>query len=659
MKMPFARPEKTSKNSGSGVVVRQAGGHALVLVLCLAAACLITMAATLSRTANDSMLNARNNQYQASIYAAEAATEKALARVQADFIAGNLTSVTNSIYLGTYHTSIPKSSEDAYWGNYQFTDGMGHSGSNFIGCMFSQGWGALRSQYAGLSGWTNHLYIVSNAKQLNTPYNIVTAVQQDIELDLIPVFQFAIFYNSLLEFTWCATMTVNGRTHANGNMYTGSQWQLTFSSNSIVDVTGQVLSPAWGGHVVSDYTDPAVYKVPYTTNSNSLNLPIGTTNVHEIINMPPAGGDTNQSLAQQRYYDKAGVVLLVSNSTITAIYKSSMYDTASNVVTAAYYPTNTYFSNYVQISNNFPFLNVTNYWPSAGYSTNPAAVTDQREASAVLKLTDIDVGILKTWLVTNTTVKNKFPSTANVYPSATNAPNILYVADNRSYGSGQLTAVRLKNASIIPTNLFTFTGTNAPSGFTVATPNPLYVWGNYNCPNPADLGKSNAPSSYPASLISDSLTILSTNWVDSQSSKLVSDSTKNKAGDTTVNAAILTGVVYSTASDSSHFSGGVHNLPRLLEDWQKSSSASTAAKLTINTSIVNLFSSTRATNLFKNPASPYGGTGGYYWAPTRQFSFDQNFLSYYKQPPGTPMLSYAIRSKWSTPKPGTTNYAGF
>jgi hypothetical protein len=30
------------------------------------------------------------------------------------------------------------------------------------------------------------------------------------------VFQFAIFYNSLLEFTWCAPMTVNGRTHANG-----------------------------------------------------------------------------------------------------------------------------------------------------------------------------------------------------------------------------------------------------------------------------------------------------------------------------------------------------------------------------------------------------------------------------------------------------------
>ena len=50
--------------------------------------------------------------------------------------------------------------------------------------------------------------------------------------------------------------------------------------------------------------------------------------------------------------------------------------------------------------------------------------------------------------------------------------------------------------------------------------------------------------------------------------------------------------------------------------------------LTLNTSIVNLFTSTRATNQFQNP-------GVYYYAPTRQFSFDLNFLNYTKQPPGT------------------------
>ena len=85
--------------------------------------------------------------------------------------------------------------------------------------------------------------------------------------------------------------------------------------------------------------------------------------------------------------------------------------------------------------------------------------------------------------------------------------------------SGQLTAVRLKNGTTIPTNMVNIAGNNQPSGFTVATPNPLYVWGNYNCPNSAYLDTTNTTydSDYPASLVSDALTILSPNWVDSQS----------------------------------------------------------------------------------------------------------------------------------------------
>jgi hypothetical protein len=91
-----------------------------------------------------------------------------------------------------------------------------------------------------------------------------------------------------------------------------------------------------------------------------------------------------------------------------------------------------------------------------------------------------------------------------------------------------------------------------------------------------------------------------------------------------VNAAILTGIVYSTDGSSNHFSGGVMNVPRLLEDWSGDT-------LTLNTSIVNLFNSARATNRFVNP-------GVYYFAPTRQFSFDQNFTHFAKLPPGTPFV---------------------
>jgi hypothetical protein len=86
------------------------------------------------------------------------------------------------------------------------------------------------------------------------------------------------------------------------------------------------------------------------------------------------------------------------------------------------------------------------------------------------------------------------------------------------------------------------------------------------------------------------------------------------------------------------------NLPRLLEDWS-------GQTLTLNTSIVNLFPSARATNWFKNP-------GAYYYAPTRQFSFDNNFTNSARLPPGTPSLSLTVRAKWRVPPPNVVNYAG-
>ena len=621
---------------------RSSAGHALLIVMCITAASMVMLAATMNRTVGTSAMNARNNQYVAGLYAAEAATEKVFGMMKADFLAGNLTAITN--HLAQYRGGVPLPSESAYWNKYQFSDGQGNLNSNYVACMMSAwqlstNWGGLPSQYSGLYGWTNLYRIVSNVKQIsNTTYSITNACQLDVDLDLIPVFQFAIFYNSLLEFTWCAPLTVNGRTHANGNIYTGSTCQLTF--NSLVTDTGTISSPAWDGHTTSQYTVPALYNANYSTNANSLTLPIGSTNANAIIQMPPSGEDPNSSLGQARYYNKADLVLLVTNinssvSAVTLTLKTSSTDPQATNITAYYYPTNLSTTNYVQVTTNFPFLNVTNTF------------TDQRETDLV-KATDIDMGALSSWLVTNAAVKAKFPNTAGVYNLST-APTILYAADNRSYSSVQLTAIRLKNAQTIPTNMVNIAGNNQPSGFTVATPNPLYVQGNYNCPNSAYLSTTNTTTAYPASLASDALTILSGAWKDSASTTTLGSSGGGvrTATNDTVNAAILTGIVPSTGSGATQYSGGAMNITRLLEDWGNGGSVT----LTLNTSIVNLFASTRATNQFQNP-------GAYYYAPTRQFSFDLNFLNYTKQPPGTPMLGAVLRSKWATPRPNTVTYVG-
>jgi hypothetical protein len=598
-------------------------GYALMLVLFVIAGCLVVLSATMTRAFGNAKLNSRNNQYVNGLYAAEASTEKVIAKMKSDFMVGNLTAVTNN--MDQYRGLVPLATESSYWSGFEFNDCKGHVGQNYVECTSSIGWGALSSAF-GLYGWTNRYRILSNAKQLNTLYDFKSAVQQDVELDLIPVFQYAIFYNGLMEFTWCATLTVNGRTHANSNIFVGSASALTF--NSVVTATGGIYRTNWAGHTTSEFTGAVNYNGSpgYVTNTHSLSLPIGTNNsaaaVREILNIPPAGESITSPMAQQRYYNKAAIVMLVTDTNVTAMIKNSISDTASNIV-ATYSGTN-----YGLVITNFPFLSLTNTF------------TDAREGK-VVKASQLDMGLLKTWMLSNNVMNTKFPNTGGIYDKDGAIPNILYINDMRTITAAQMDAIRLANGTVIPTNMTT---ANVASGFTVATPNPLYTWGHYNAPVPAQRDTTNTGGCFPASLISDAMTILSTNWHDSASAGALSG---RIAGSTTVNAAILTGIVYSTGNSDTTYSGGVMNLPRMLEDWDGSGTI-----LTLNTSIVNLFNSVQATNQFKMP-------GVYYYAPwKRQFTFDINFLDYRKLPPGTPTLPVINRVKWAAPPAGMTNYAG-
>jgi hypothetical protein len=179
--------------------------------------------------------------------------------------------------------------------------------------------------------------------------------------------------------------------------------------------------------------------------------------------------------------------------------------------------------------------------------------------------------------------------------------------------------VRLQNGIAAPVN--------GGQGFSVATPNPLYVLGHYNCTNPAYLNTTNTSTSVPAAFYCDAFTVLSSAWSDYNSLHNAFGSGSGwDANDTTINAAIVAGIVPSTGADSLHFSGGVHNFPRLLEDW-------TGNTLWLNTSLVNLYNSTHATGQFLNP-------GTYYNPPTRKFSFDGRYGDPNVTPPG--MLTVAI-----------------
>lgn len=572
-------------------------GYALVMVMLITAMALLVLSGAMNWTSQTSMLNERNNQLSTSLFAAEAATEKILTRMARDYeTSGDATVFAN---VATYQGLVPTTNESSYWANFQFSDAKGGNGASYVQRTATASYVPLESVYSGLNGFATTYRIISNVRQTNGRFTLTNAVQQEIQLASIPVFQFAIFYNSLLEFTWAAPFTVRGRVHANNNIYTGSSQPLSFSSD--VTATGTIEKKGWGGYSLSAMTGSITYSGQKETNVVSLTLPIGTNNtaaaVREILNQPPTGESSSSAVGQQRYYNKAELLVLVSNVTVTVQVKQP-FDTSPVTIP------------WIQISN-FVTTNIT--------------FTDQREGKTT-RTTQIDVGKLTSWAATNALVIAKL--------GAGVPPNLLYVADNRTVTGSQVAVVRLVNAQTLPSR-----------GLTVATPNPLYVKGHYNCPTAAHLGTTNTTNTKPASLVSDALTVLSPTWSDGASSG--SFDSRN-AGDTTVNAAILTGDVDSAGSTgSSPFSGGVMNLPRLLEDWGNG-----AIKLTINGSIVNMFNSVRAT-------APWQTPGTYYYAPNRNFNFDNNFLDSTKQPPGTPSLRTLIRSKWLNPMASVTNYAGY
>jgi hypothetical protein len=653
----------------------RSAGYALILVMIMCAASLLIMAAVMNRTSTVSKLNNRNNQYTLCCTVAGAATEKVFARMAYDFQSYALGKVITNFVSGLYATNIPTAAENSYWGNFVFSDAQGHANSTYVGFLTNYS-GALPSQYTNLFTKTAPIYrIVSNVSLAGSP-DIIGTAQEDVLLALLPITTYAIFYNGPLEFTQTADMTVRGRTHANDIICVGTG--IGFSSNppqlnfiGPVTATKTVGGPTRDGLTPSPWNENTFFNAGYITNNASVTVAMTMTNSHAIIDIPPP--PTVESPTSQqgilRLYNQAQVLILVTNLPVsgkppTPQVTFTLQNSDLGLVPGAdgnktYY---TYiWTNYVYTTNitspykwftNSIFTNLV-----GGYATEPHGIekflsltltntfTDKREYKTNMFVTQIDVHGYTDWLGTNGFQTPKFTSDT--------PPTILYVADQRNVGTNKLSVVRLVNGATLPNNY--------GLGWSVATPNPLYVKGNYNVT--ADGihfayipdSTTNSGTCVPAALLCDAITILSSSFNDSTSAGIDANAcATGTVGSNTVNAAVITGNVPSTGTSATTFSGGVHNLMRMLEDW-------TGDKLILNTSIVVLYASQMATNQFRNPVDWTNPVpiNPYYEPPTRQWGFDPNFNNPAKQPPGVPTALVPIRFNWTVPPPGTvTNNIG-
>ena len=461
----------------------------------------------------------------------------------------------------------------------------------------------------------------------------------------IPVFQYEIFYNLNLEMYPGNITPINGPVFCNSNIWEGSS-VLVF--NSTVQAAGTNNTSAtdpfalnypsgssaapYSGTPLADFT----LGTP-SSNNQPLTIPIGTNsspkNLEVILNLPPAGLGAPNAAAyapSNQVYLFNECDLIISNSffgTNGVAFRSGLGTTVNTLATnfTVWFQDHYHTPILQKLTNDYIIQKQpgTNYASTnilyAGYSflTN-TIFYDWREgwnsgSPKAVQAVQIDIAKFQRWLTNGSVFASGTGYQANqiILGDFGHGIGSIYIYNNASSTSTTLPAVRLVNGGTLPTNY---------PGLTIATPQPLYIYGDYNVENNIgnDLGTNRTTHTYPSALMADAITILSDNWSDSVTSKLPISSS------TTVNAAMLAGIVPSNPTISGDYSGGMENFFRLLEDW------SSGKILTWNGSMVAMFPSIYATNHWKP-------TGNYYNAPTRHWAFDNNFTNLSKLPQLTPL----------------------
>lgn len=452
---------------------------------------------------------------------------------------------------------------------------------------------------------------------------------------LIPLFQFAIFFQDDLEIFNGATFTVDGRVHTNGNFYLGPQTGGTTNLTGQVSVAGKFYrglksqsscSGYTGTAAVSDTPDksaPNYVTLPACSSSRTRITDVSSWNENIDIKIDPVkvpDPSEMDSFSSGDYWQEADLRLVLR------------LDSSGNVKT-----TNSPTGVEVVSTSGAIKTSATNYLHDA---TCPGLITEGASSYPVGNRGVEDASKLRLYREYQyDAVTNNFQRTLEVDMIAllnciNRHPEIMdgkYLNDATQSGlvfffaiDGPLSqsshnnySVRIRNAATLSSSI---AGAPAVKGLTVVTDQGLVIWGNYN-----------SSSWVPAALMGDTLWLLSNSWTDADS--LVSDVYYRDGSATTVNAAVISGIKRTgNANDTAgedqgdnSAGGGAINVFRFNEWWRVGSSI---PDFTYSGSIVSL-GVPRKSNSSWGPFT-------YYSAPNRVWSYETRFNDPTQLPPMTP-----------------------
>ena len=511
--------------------------------------------------------------------------------------------------------------------------------------------------FGGLNAFESRYDVVAIAKN---PSDDTTEAQLEMVFRsrLVPVFQFAAFYNKDLEISPGADMTLNGRVHTNGDLY------LTASSGTSLAITGQVTvakrpdsgatglyrgrknESACDGVVTIDDLDPATTASdsPERLNCNAtisqtlldkwkgqIQTGLDTLVVPDLLTFKPGG----------QYWQQADLRVVLN-----------LYTNAVEVRAPDGTPNGRLDTNLTGRLNNctsanpdikslkYDAGNPNGYAPPAFKKTgDPTAAVERsstffntRENKNITML-EVDAQAL---LDCMHKYRNDFLGIGGDIDDTSGGGLVWYFSvlgpdsvKTNDYG------VRVRNGARLRSNI---AGAPAIKGLTIVSDQAVYTQGNYNC-NAASCSGTDTGNWRPASFIADSLNVLSEGWdvpatQDSERADIKISKTETSgsrvAATTELNAAFLAGTDTTGDKEGSlgrnlgKYNGGLENYPRFHENWNTKT-------LTYRGSFVS----------FDNPQHVTGRwEKQHYNPPNRVWSYDTRFDNAALLPPLGPRFVY-------------------
>jgi hypothetical protein len=492
--------------------------------------------------------------------------------------------------------------------------------------------------FKGMRGYKQAYVIHSTGV---APGGAKSKIDAQIKIYQVPVFQFGVFYEGDLEMGAGSAMFVGGPVHTNGNAYFRSP------NNALapLEIQGPVTVTGTLYHWQGNASSIRYRVVPEATDFVS---PVLTTNIQAAVlgTVPlpnvqwgtdrisiPIGGATPRS------------ILLPKSGTDPALLAKQKFD--SRIACSPVCPP----ARWVNAA-------VTPALPA--WITGPRVFFDRRE-QAWVKYWNVDI--------------TKLPTTGedSIFYLA---DQVQMAADRGTLGKPVINAFRIVKASMLPRNL------------TIATPNPVYLVGDFNVPNaastcaPAGVAAPTLAQKYCNAMIaSDALTLLSTKWLTatgaldqpfsnavwatagSPETSFIKPDSFN--GTITVNAAIMTGNKKSNPAAyppgnvnngvfESNYEGGWQNTIRFLENLYPNPGWPQPAQATVNFngSFICLWEAASPglnTNINTKVIQTLDFTTskGYYSPPVRNWSYDPRFKDLANMPPATPFLNTPPLTAWS------------